>query len=179
MRVVVALMSLTPRPLPRAERERGLRAGRLSPRRLRTFSGHIHGNKGPAMSGHIFVIDQGTTSTRAIVFDVNARPIAIGQEKEFRQDFPQPGSVEHDPEDIWRSTLSTIRAALAKADIAPGGIVGIGIANQRETTLVWNSHDGTAASQRDRMAGPAHRADLRAAEASSAMNHWRPNAPAC
>ena len=90
------------------------------------------------MSGHILVIDQGTTSTRAIVFDVNARPIAIGQE-EFRQIFPQPGFVEHDPEDIWRSTLSTIGAALAKAGIAPGGIVGIGIANQRETTLVWNT----------------------------------------
>ena len=93
------------------------------------------------MSGHILVIDQGTTSTRAIVFDVNARPIAIGQE-EFRQIFPQPGFVEHDPEDIWRSTLSTIRAALARADIAPGGIVGIGIANQRETTLVWNRTTG-------------------------------------
>ena len=93
------------------------------------------------MSGHILVIDQGTTSTRAIVFDVNARPIAIGQE-EFRQIFPQPGFVEHDPEDIWRSTLSTIRAALVKADIAPGGIVGIGIANQRETTLVWNRTTG-------------------------------------
>jgi glycerol kinase len=93
------------------------------------------------MSGHVLVIDQGTTSTRAIVFGAKAEPIAVAQE-EFPQIFPRPGLVEHDPEDIWRSTLSTARAALAKAEVASGGIVGIGIANQRETTLVWNRATG-------------------------------------
>ena len=93
------------------------------------------------MSGRILVIDQGTTSTRAIVFDEHARPVAAGQQ-EFPQIFPQPGQVEHDPEDIWRSTLSTIRAALDKAKLAPGDLAGIGVTNQRETTIVWNRNTG-------------------------------------
>ena len=93
------------------------------------------------MNGHILVIDQGTTSTRAIVFGPDATPMATGQ-KEFRQIFPQPGWVEHDPEDIWRSTLETVRGALAKANLAPLALAGVGIANQRETTLVWNHATG-------------------------------------
>src|SRR5450432_3222809 len=93
------------------------------------------------MSGCVFVIDQGTTSTRAIVFGHDAAPIASAQE-EFRQIFPQPGWVEHDPEDIWRSTLATAREALGKADLAPSTLAGVGIANQRETTLVWNRKTG-------------------------------------
>jgi glycerol kinase len=95
------------------------------------------------MSGRILVIDQGTTSTRAIVFGADAAPIALGQQ-EFPQIFPQPGQVEHDPEDIWRSTLATVREALAKADLAPGALAGLGIANQRETTLVWSRSTGRA-----------------------------------
>jgi glycerol kinase len=93
------------------------------------------------MSGCVLVIDQGTTSTRAIVFGRDAAPIASAQE-EFRQIFPQPGWVEHDPEDIWRSTLATAREALGKADLAPSTLAGVGIANQRETTLVWNRKTG-------------------------------------
>src|ERR1700722_8751095 len=93
------------------------------------------------MSGHVLVIDQGTTSTRAIVFGANAEPIAVGQQ-EFPQIFPQPGRVEHDPEDIWRSTMATVREALAKANLAPAALAGLGIANQRETTVVWNRSSG-------------------------------------
>jgi glycerol kinase len=95
------------------------------------------------MSGEILVIDQGTTSTRSIVFGANAEPIAVGQQ-EFRQIFPRPGLVEHDPEEIWRSTLSTIREALAKADLAPSALAAVGIANQRETTIVWDRASGKA-----------------------------------
>ena len=93
------------------------------------------------MNGHILVIDQGTTSTRAIVFGPDAAPVASGQQ-EFRQIFPRPGWVEHDPEDIWRSTLATAREALRRAGLAPSTLAGLGIANQRETTLVWNRATG-------------------------------------
>jgi glycerol kinase len=93
------------------------------------------------MNGCVLVIDQGTTSTRAIIFGTDAAPVASAQE-EFRQIFPQPGWVEHDPEDIWRSTLATAREALRKADIAPSALAGVGIANQRETTLIWNRRTG-------------------------------------
>ncbi|MGA2795211.1 MAG: glycerol kinase GlpK [Roseiarcus sp.] len=95
------------------------------------------------MTGHIVAIDQGTTSTRAIVFGPDAAPIASAQQ-EFRQIFPKPGWVEHDPEDIWRSTLATVREALSKASLAPSALAGVGIANQRETTLVWNRKTGRA-----------------------------------
>src|SRR6202142_3500864 len=95
------------------------------------------------MAGHVLVIDQGTTSTRAIVFGPDATPVA-SEQQEFRQIFPRPGHVEHDPEDIWRSTLATAREALAKAGLAPAGLAGVGIANQRETTLVWSRKTGRA-----------------------------------
>ena len=94
------------------------------------------------MPAAILVIDQGTTSTRAIVFGADGTPVASAQE-EFRQIFPQPGWVEHDPEDLWRTTLSTGRAALAKASENGHEVVALGIANQRETTLVWDRRSGT------------------------------------
>src|ERR1700693_4770378 len=90
---------------------------------------------------YLLALDQGTSSSRSIVFDESGAIVATAQE-EFRQIFPQPGWVEHDPEDIWSSTLSTCRAALAKARVAPGEVVRVGIANQRETTLVWNRATG-------------------------------------
>jgi glycerol kinase len=93
------------------------------------------------MTGHIVAIDQGTTSTRAIIFGPDAAPIASAQQ-EFRQIFPRSGWVEHDPEDLWRSTLATVREALTRANLAPSALAGIGIANQRETTLVWNRRTG-------------------------------------
>ncbi|MEO1549506.1 MAG: glycerol kinase GlpK [Pseudomonadota bacterium] len=90
---------------------------------------------------HILAIDQGTTSSRAIVFTQDLKVAATAQE-EFAQHFPNSGWVEHDPADIWATTLSTCRAALDQAGIGPGGIAAIGITNQRETTLVWDRKTG-------------------------------------
>jgi glycerol kinase len=92
-------------------------------------------------AAHVLVIDQGTTSTRAIVFDAHMAPVASAQE-EFPQLFPHPGWVEHNPETLWATALGTARAALAQAGLAAGQIAGIGIANQRETTLVWERATG-------------------------------------
>jgi glycerol kinase len=91
---------------------------------------------------HILAIDQGTTSSRAIVFRRDCTVAAVAQE-EFPQHFPQSGWVEHDPEDIWRTVVATGRAAIAKAGLTARDIAGIGIANQRETTLVWDRATGT------------------------------------
>ena len=90
---------------------------------------------------HILAIDQGTTSTRAIVFDGHGRPVATAQ-KELPQIFPQPGWVEHDAEEIWSATVEVCRGALAKAGLDAGGLAGIGITNQRETTVVWDRATG-------------------------------------
>jgi glycerol kinase len=92
---------------------------------------------------HVLAIDQGTTSTRAIVFDRHARPIASAQ-TEFPQHYPQPGWVEHDVEDIWRDALSTARLAIAESGLAAAQIAAIGITNQRETTVVWDRATGQA-----------------------------------
>ncbi len=94
-----------------------------------------------AAPGHVLVIDQGTTSTRAIIFDAQMAPVASAQE-EFPQIFPHPGWVEHNPETLWATVLGTARAALAQAGLAARQIAGIGIANQRETTLVWECATG-------------------------------------
>ena len=94
------------------------------------------------MSGnHILAIDQGTTSTRAIVFDVDQRIVGVGQE-EFRQHFPHPGWVEHDAEEIWATAQRTIATALKAARIRARDLAAIGITNQRETTLVWDRVSG-------------------------------------
>ena len=93
------------------------------------------------MSGYILAIDQGTTSTRAIVFDDGFRIVGIGQQ-EFPQHFPRSGWVEHDPEDIWSSTVATIRTALADASLSASDVAAIGITNQRETTLIWDRETG-------------------------------------
>ncbi|WP_206244321.1 glycerol kinase GlpK [Novosphingobium terrae] len=90
---------------------------------------------------HILAIDQGTTSTRSIVFDDAARPVATAQ-SEFAQHYPELGWVEHDPEDIWRDTLSTAREAIEKSGVGAQGIAGIGITNQRETVVVWERASG-------------------------------------
>ncbi|RKF14109.1 glycerol kinase [Roseovarius spongiae] len=90
---------------------------------------------------HILAIDQGTTSSRAMLFDAAMRPVATAQE-EFPQHFPASGWVEHDPEDLWATTLSTCRAALAGAGAQAGDVAAIGITNQRETTLVWDRATG-------------------------------------
>ncbi len=93
------------------------------------------------MRDHILAIDQGTTSSRAIVFDKRLAAVGVAQ-KEFRQYFPKPGWVEHDPEEIWQTVLSTCRSAIRKAGLKPTDIAAIGITNQRETTLVWNRKTG-------------------------------------
>jgi len=89
----------------------------------------------------VLAIDQGTTSTRAIVFDDTLRPLAMAQQ-EFRQIYPAPGQVEHDPEDIWRSVTATVADAVGRAGLTAGDIAAIGITNQRETTLIWDRATG-------------------------------------
>jgi glycerol kinase len=107
---------------------------------------------------YILAIDQGTTSSRAIVFDAQLNIVGVGQQ-EFAQHFPRSGWVEHDPEDLWRTVLETCRFALSRAGIAARDLAGIGITNQRETTLVWERVSGR----------PVHRAivwqDRRTADA--------------
>jgi glycerol kinase len=93
------------------------------------------------MKEFVLALDQGTTSSRAILFDSGGTPISVAQQ-EFPQLFPQPGWVEHDPEAIWSSQLTTAREAIARADVDPAGIAAIGIANQRETTLLWDRRTG-------------------------------------
>lgn len=90
---------------------------------------------------HILAIDQGTTSSRAILFDSDMQIKASAQE-EFEQHFPKSGWVEHDPGDLWSTTAGTCRAAIEKAGLGPDDIIAIGITNQRETTLVWDAKTG-------------------------------------
>jgi glycerol kinase len=91
--------------------------------------------------GYILAIDQGTTSSRAIVFDGEMAPVGAAQE-EFAQHFPDSGWVEHDPADLWQTVLRVCREALARAGLGPEALSGIGITNQRETTLVWDRATG-------------------------------------
>jgi len=91
--------------------------------------------------GYVLAIDQGTTSTRAMLFDRALKVVGLAQQ-EFAQHFPRSGWVEHDPEDIWASTLATCRGAIARAGVPLGEIAAIGITNQRETTLVWDKANG-------------------------------------
>ncbi|MFU0505595.1 glycerol kinase GlpK [Pseudaminobacter sp. NGMCC 1.201702] len=93
------------------------------------------------MTGFILAIDQGTTSSRAIVFDRTMKAVGSGQQ-EFAQHFPASGWVEHDPEDIWQTVLSTCRTALEKAGRAASDISAIGITNQRETVVIWDKATG-------------------------------------
>ena len=92
---------------------------------------------------YILAIDQGTTSTRAIIFDQKLQPLATAQE-EFAQHFPQSGWVEHDPEDLWLTTVAMCQQACERENVDPVHIAAIGITNQRETTIVWNRHTGRA-----------------------------------
>ncbi len=93
------------------------------------------------MSKYIMALDAGTTSNRAIVFDHEGRMVSVAQ-KEFKQIFPQPGWVEHDANEIWSTMLGVAVEALAKSGASPKDIAGIGITNQRETTIVWDKETG-------------------------------------
>ena len=90
---------------------------------------------------HILALDQGTSSSRSIVFDAGGRIVALAQ-REFAQIYPQPGWVEHDPMEIWATQLATAREAIAKAGLGAADIRAIGITNQRETTLLWHRRTG-------------------------------------
>lgn len=98
------------------------------------------------MSAYILAIDQGTTGSRAYLFDRHGRVRAQAYQ-EFRQFFPKPGWVEHDPEEIWRSVAAVVRQAITQARIRPSAIAAIGITNQRETTIVWDRHTGRPVHQ--------------------------------
>lgn len=95
------------------------------------------------MASYILAIDQGTTSSRAIIFNELLEIVAVAQQ-EFEQFFPQSGWVEHDPEEIWSTTLTTCRKALEKSGLPASDIAAIGITNQRETTIIWDKETGKA-----------------------------------
>ena len=105
------------------------------PQRDYSFTGRMD------MEKFILALDQGTTSSRAIIFDRDAKIKAIAQ-KEFEQYYPQPGWVEHNPREIWSSQLSVAREAMANLGIGASDIAAIGITNQRETTIVWDKETG-------------------------------------
>src|SRR5690606_2482896 len=96
---------------------------------------------GDPMSDYLLAIDQGTTSTRAIIFAASGGAVASAQQ-EFPQHFPQDGWVEHAAEDLWQSTLAVCRQALANAGLQAGDLRATGLTNQRETTLVWGAATG-------------------------------------
>src|SRR5215470_3378146 len=114
------------------------------------------------MPAYLLAIDQGTTSTRSIVFDAALAPIAVAQ-RELTQIYPAPGWVEHDPEEIWATVVATGRDAMARAGIAAKDVAAIGITNQRETAIVWERASGR----------PIHNAivwqDRRTADACAAL----------
>ncbi|MBI5118724.1 glycerol kinase GlpK [Candidatus Poribacteria bacterium] len=93
------------------------------------------------MKQYVLALDQGTTSSRAIVFDHSGKPVATAS-KEFRQIYPKPGWIEHDPEEIWSSQIEVAGKAMEKAGIEPSAVAAIGITNQRETTVVWDRTTG-------------------------------------
>ena len=93
------------------------------------------------MEKYIMALDQGTTSSRAILFNKQGEIVHVSQ-KEFTQIFPKPGWVEHDPNEIWSSILACIAGVLSEKDIKPEQVAGIGITNQRETTVVWDKETG-------------------------------------
>src|SRR5258705_458783 len=113
------------------------------------------------MSRYVMALDQGTTSSRAILFDRDSAIAAVDQ-IEFTQHFPKPGWVEHDAEEIWRTQLRAAQNALAKAGASGSDVAAIGITNQRETTVVWDRASGQPI-HRGRVAVAPDGADLRGA----------------
>ena len=95
------------------------------------------------MGQYILAIDQGTTSSRSIIFAPDGTIVAVSQQ-EFSQQYPKDGWVEHNPEEIWDSVTKTMRDVFEKCSLSPSDIASIGITNQRETTLVWDKNTGDA-----------------------------------
>ena len=93
------------------------------------------------MAGYVLALDQGTTSSRAILFDATGKPLHTAQ-REFPQIFPAAGLVEHDPEAIWSSQIEVAREVIQQAQVDPAEIAALGITNQRETTIVWERDTG-------------------------------------
>src|SRR5713226_643560 len=100
-----------------------------------------HAREGSPVKDYVGAIDQGTTSTRFMVFDKSARIVSVAQ-KEHRQIFPRPGWVEHDAQEILRRTQEVIGEALEKRGLRPSDLAAIGVTNQRETTVVWERATG-------------------------------------
>ena len=131
------------------------------------------------MAKYAAALDQGTTSTRAMVFDHAGRVVSVAQH-EHRQIYPKPGWVEHDPIEIWERSQQVMDEVLDNAGIDTGELCGLGITNQRETTVVWDRQTGKTDPQRDRLAGHAHRparAELGATPRAARTASARP--PAC
>jgi glycerol kinase len=105
------------------------------------LSGNDTQNTNTLMSSYILAFDQGTTSSRSVLFDKNGTVVAVSQ-KEITQLYPNPGWVEHNPVELWESQLATAREVIAKATIAVNEIAAIGITNQRETTVLWDRNNG-------------------------------------
>ena len=93
------------------------------------------------MSKYLLSLDQGTTSSRAILFSTTGEIVAV-QQQEFEQHFPHSGWVEHNPEDIWQSTLQTLQHLMVAQQLRPADILAAGITNQRETTILWDRKSG-------------------------------------
>src|SRR4051794_24642914 len=108
---------------------------------LRTRKARFRYNPASIMQRYILALDQGTTSSRAIVFDHSAKIVSMAQQ-EFEQIYPEPGHVEHNPGAIWSSQLSVAQEALRRGNIPADAIAAIGITNQRETTLLWERATG-------------------------------------
>ena len=119
---------------------------------------------------HVLALDQGTTSSRAIVFDATGQPVALAQ-REFAQHYPRPGWVEHNPEDIWESQVAVAVEALQRAGLAASDVAALGIANQRETTVLWDRNSGRA------VAPAIVWQDCRTADACAALRATVPPAP--
>ncbi|MGE5815434.1 MAG: FGGY family carbohydrate kinase, partial [Acidobacteriota bacterium] len=90
---------------------------------------------------YVLSLDQGTTSSRAILFDHDGAIVSVAQ-KEFQQIFPKPGWVEHDPQEIWATQMAVAIEAVSRAQVQRGDVAAIGITNQRETTVVWDRETG-------------------------------------
>ena len=119
---------------------------------------------------HLLALDQGTSSSRAIVFHRSGRVVALAQ-REFTQHFPQPGWVEHDADEIWDTQLAVAREALAKSGLQAADIAAIGITNQRETTVLWRRASGRRTNpNRPRPADATRRAP--AASPAAAICAW-------